>query len=208
MSNDSDAPRFFYVPWTLGIDTFALGEALGKQVAALHKKPPTVLAVTQAAVARRRWLATQNVVTERSGYVPHDAVVIAWCPTRKLMQKLDIEKVRAVILIEPAATQYLAWAKLVGAYDVLGREVMDAALTDPAREALAGVVWEGYNGWHDDIAETLTHGRLRELLEAGCYDRDLIRQYAEMNDRFHSIGRLERLLDRFEKQHQIAPAQA
>jgi hypothetical protein len=59
-------------------------------------------------------------------------------------------------------------------------------------------VWEGYNGWHDEIAGTLTLAHLRELDEAGCYDRALVVQYAEMEGRFHSIRNLEKLLDRFE----------
>lgn len=196
--------RYLYVPWTPGTDTFASGEALSKHVASLHRQRPTVLAVTQAGVARRRWLASQNVVTERSGYVPGDAVVIAWCPTPKLMQKLDVDKARAVVLIEPASTRFEAWAKLVGAFNVVTRKATDAGLTDGAREALAGVVWEGYNGWHDQIAETLTLSRLRELKEAGGYNREIVLQYAEMNERFHSIKALEKLLDRFDRLHGVS----
>lgn len=140
MANDPDSHRYLYVPWTPGTDTFTPGEALAQHVASRHGKRPTVLAVTQAVVARRRWLASQNVVTERSGYVPNDAVVIVWCPTPKLMQKLDVDQARAVVLIEPASTRFEAWAKLVGAYNVVTREVMDAGLNDDAHEALAGIV--------------------------------------------------------------------
>lgn len=198
-----DEQRLLYVPWAPGIDTFTLGESLAKDLAGRLRTRATVLAATQASVARRRWLASQTVVTERSGYVPHGAVVVAWCPTPKLMQRLDIRKARAVILIEPAMTRFDAWAKLVGAQNALTREVMDARLTHAAEEALAGIVWEGYNGWHDEIAEKLTLSRLRELHDTGCYDRGVVRQYAEMNDRLHSIGTLEKLLDKFEKLHRI-----
>lgn len=62
------------------------------------------------------------------------------------------------------------------------------------------------NGWHDEIADTLTLARLRELRDAGGYNREIVLQYAEMNERFHSIRALEKLLDRFEKLSQTTPA--
>jgi len=100
-------------------------------------------------------------------------------------------------------TVFRYWgAKLVGAYNVFTHEVMAAALIEASTKALQGIVWEGYNGWHDEIAETLTLAHLRELDEAEEYDRDIMLQYAEMEGRFPSIHRLEKLLDRFEKSRQ------
>lgn len=92
-----------------------------------------------------------------------------------------------MILIEPASIRFEAWAKLVGASNVVTGEVMDAGLNHDAREALQGIAWEGCNGWNDEITNTLTLSRLWQLKESGCYDRNIVRHYAEMNDRFHSI---------------------
>ncbi|MFY9714170.1 MAG: hypothetical protein WAK00_11910 [Microbacterium sp.] len=192
------AHRFLYVPWTQGVDSFSVGEALGQHLATHFGRRPTVVAATRASVSARRYLSKQNIVTERSGFVPEDTVVIVWCPTRKVMQKVVSDK-NIVLLVEAPSTSFDAWARLVGAYNVFTQGVMDAGLNENAREALKGIVWEGYNGWHDEIAETLTLVHLRALDDAGLYGRALVVQYAEMEDRFLSIGRLEKLLDWFEK---------
>lgn len=190
--------QFLYLPWVHGADTFSAGEALGQHLADHFGRRPAVVAATRASVSARRYLSRQNLVTERSGYVPDDTLVIAWCPTRKLMQKVHSDK-NIVLLVEAPSTSFEAWAKLVGAYNLVTREVMATGLNDDAYAALKGIVFEGYNGWHDDIAERLTLAHLRELNDAGGYDRAIVVQYAEREGSFPSIARLEKLLDRFEK---------
>ncbi|MCR2763840.1 hypothetical protein NQ152_10005 [Microbacterium sp. zg.B48] len=40
------------------------------------------------------------------------------------------------------------------------------------------MVWEGYNGWHDSIAETMTIKNLRDLAASDGYDRNIVLEYA------------------------------
>jgi hypothetical protein len=70
-------------------------------------------------------------------------------------------------------------------------------LKEPACTRFAA--WAKQVGWHDEIAETLALGYLRRLDEAGCYDRDVVRQYAELQGSLDGIARLEKLLDRFQQ---------
>lgn len=123
--------------------------------------------------------------------------MIAWCPTRKVMQKVYDRK-SIVILVEWPSDRFEAWAKLVGAYNVLTREVMDAGLTDAAKKALEGIVWEGYNGWSKETDRILTLARLRELDDAGGYYRNIVLQYAAMERSLTSIDRLEKILNQYE----------
>ena len=201
MTEDLDpnllAHQYLYVPWVDGEDMLGLGEALAQHVAGHFKRRPTVLTATRASVSTRLYLSKQVVVTERSGFVPDDTVVIAWCPTRKVMQKV-YDRNSIVVLIEWPSDSFEAWARLVGAYNVVTGDVMDARLNDVALEALKGVMWEGYNGWDSDTARTLTLARLQELADAGGYDRSIVAQYAEMHGGLHSIDRLKKILDAFE----------
>lgn len=191
--------QYLYVPWTDGVDMLAIGEALGLYVAQHFKVRPTIVTVTvtKQSVSTRRSFEKLNIVTERSGFVPENSVVIAWCPSRKVMQKVNDRK-NFVVLVEWPSERFEAWAKLVGAYNVVTREVMSANLNNEAVKALEGVVWEGYNGWHDETARMLTLARLRELDEAGGYDRDIVIQYAVMERSLTSIERLEKILNQFE----------
>lgn len=202
MTNEVDPEylkhQYLYLPWTDGVgDLLGAGEALGLYAAKHFNVRPTVVAASKQSVSTRRGFQKLNIVTERSGFVGENGVVIAWCPTRKVMQKVYDRK-NFVVLIEWPSVRFEAWAKLVGAYNVVTHEVMDAGLNEAAKKALEGVVWEGYNGWHDEMARTLTLARLRELDEAGGYDRDAVLQYAVMERSLVSIERLEKILDRFE----------
>ncbi|MCB8045021.1 hypothetical protein JM654_15365 [Microbacterium oxydans] len=134
--------QYLYVPWTDGVDMLAIGEALGLYVAQHFKVRPTIVTVTKQSVSTRRSFEKLNIVTERSGFVPENSVVIAWCPSRKVMQKVYDRK-NFVVLVEWPSERFDAWAKLVGAYNVVTREVMDAGLNDAATAALEGIVWEG-----------------------------------------------------------------
>lgn len=192
--------QYLYVPWIddSKIDTVEGGKAIGLYVAQHYKVRPTILCALKSNAEYHDEFKKLDVVTERSGFVGENGVVIAWCPTRKVMQKLYDRK-NIVVLVEWPGTRFDAWAKLVGAYNVVTGEVMEADLNETAKKALEGVVWDGYNGWHDDIARRLTLVRLRELDDAGGYDRSIVLQYAAMERKgLTSIERLERILDRFE----------
>ncbi|WP_298868478.1 hypothetical protein [uncultured Microbacterium sp.] len=191
--------QFVYVPWVDGseIDTVTAGKAVGLYVAQQFKVRPTILCATKSNANYHDEFKKLNVITERSGYVGENGVVIAWCPTRKVMQKLYDHK-NIVVLVEWPGTRFDAWAKLVGAYNVVTREVMSANLNEVAIKALEGIVWEGYNGWSKDTDRILTLARLRELEEAGGYDRNIVLQYAEMK-RPYGIDRLIKIVDDFER---------
>jgi hypothetical protein len=195
--------QYLYVPWTDGIDTVSAGKALGLYVAHHHKVHPTVVTITKQNASFHDEFKKLNIVTERSGHVPENSVVIAWCPTRKVMEKVHDRK-SIVILVEWPSTRFEAWAKLVGAYNVITREVMNADLNEAGTKALEGIIWEGYNGWHDDIARRLTLARLRELDEAGGYDREIVLQYAAQERSHYGLERLEKILNQFEASRVIA----
>lgn len=76
---------------------------------------------------------------------------------------------------------------------------MSANLSDGAMKAREGIVWEGYNGWHDSTAELLTTSRLKELAELGEYDRAIVMEYASHHRGQTSLPRLEKILDKFER---------
>lgn len=192
--------QYLYVPWVSGKNTVAVGKALGLYVAAQHKARLTVVCPVKANLNQHPELAKRAVVTERSGYVEDGGVVLAWCPTRKLMDKVRHLEKSVVVLVEWPTENYEAWAKLRGAYNIVTGEVMSAGLSEAGLKALEGIVWEGYNGWHDSIAETLTTARLKELAALGEYDRDIVVEYASQHRGQTSIERLQKILDRFERQ--------
>lgn len=191
--------QYLYVPWIhdSSIDTVEGGKAVGLYVAQHYKVRPTILCTTKSNAEYHAEFKKLNVVTERSGYVGENGVVIAWCPSRKVMQKLYDRK-NIVTLVEWPSERYDAWAKLVGAYNVVTREVMSTGLNETAMKALEGIVWEGYNGWSKETDRILTLARLRELDEAGGYDRNIVLQYAAMKRSLASIDRLEKTLNQFE----------
>lgn len=191
--------QYLYVPWVEGnkVDTVEAGKAVGLYVAQQHKVRPTILCAQKSNAEWHDEFKKLDIVTERTGYVRDNTVVIAWCPTRKVMQKLDGRKA-IVVLVEWPGTRFDAWAKLVGAYNVVTQEVMDAGLNEEAKKALDGIVWEGYNGWSKETDRILTLSWLRKLDAAGGYDRDIILQHAAMERSLVSIDRLVKILDKFE----------
>ncbi len=188
-----------YVPWIEGKDTIAVGKALGLYVARQHKARLTVVCATKQNASYHDEFKKLTIVTDRSGTVVEGGVVLAWCPTRKVMDKVHHLEKSVVILVEWPTENHSAWAKLVGAYNVATREVMKSGLTEAGMKALEGVVWEGYNGWHDDIAATMTTVRLKELAESDDYDRDIVTAYASKHRGQHALQRLEKILDKFER---------
>lgn len=191
--------QYLYVPWVddSTVDTIEGGKAIGLYVAKHYKVRPTILCPLKTNAAYHDEFKKLNVVTERSGFIRENGVVIAWCPTRKAMQKLYDRK-NIVVLVEWPSERLDAWAKLVGAYNVVTREVMSTGLNDAAVKALEGIVWEGYNGWSKETDRILTLARLRELDEAGRYDREIVLQYAAMKRSLIGIERLEKILNQFE----------
>lgn len=190
--------QYLYVPWIEGHDIIEAGKALGLYVAQQHKARLTVICPLKSNASYHTEFAKLPVVTERSGQVADGGVVLAWCPTRKLMDKIHHLEKSVVVLVEWPTENFEAWAKLVGAYNVVTGEVMSADLSAAGMKALEGVVWEGYNGWHDSTAEILTTARLKELADLGEYDRAIVIEYASQHRGQTSIQRLERILDRFE----------
>lgn len=191
--------QYLYVPWVGDgtIDTVEGGKAIGLYVAQHYKVRPTILTVQKQNANYHREFDKLNIVTERSGFISENGVVIAWCPTRKVMQKL-YDRRNIVVMVEWPSDRFDAWAKLVGAYNVVTGEVMSAGLNEAAMKALEGIVWEGYNGWSKETDRLLTLARLRELDEAGGYDRNIVLQYAAMERSLTSIERLEKILSQFE----------
>lgn len=191
--------QHLYVPWIEGYDIIEAGKAIGIYVAQQHKARLTIVCPLKSNANYHKEFAKLPIVTERSGQVTDGGVVLAWCPTRKLMDKIHHLEKSIVVLVEWPTENFEAWAKLVGAYNVVTREVMSANLSDDAVKALEGVVWEGYNGWHDSTAEILTTSRLKELDALGEYDRAIVIEYASHHRGQTSLQRLEKILDKFER---------
>jgi len=103
-----------------------------------------------------------------------------------------------VVLVEWIPGEFTAWAKLVGAYNVVTSEVMDAGLSPDALKALESIVDGGYNGWTRTTDVQLTRHFLDDLAKAGAYDRELVLAYARQSKSENSIDRLKKILDKFE----------
>jgi len=191
--------KYLYVPWTDGEDSIAIGKELGRHVARQCKTRLTVICATKQNATHHEEFRKLPIVTERSGGVVGGGVVLAWCPTRKVMDKAYRLEKSVVVLVEWPTENYAARARLVGAYNVMTREVMTSGLTDAGVKALEGVVWEGYNGWHDGIAATMTTTRLKELAASDGYDRDIVLEYASQHGAQNSLPRLRKILDKFER---------
>ncbi len=196
--------RYIYVPWGSGLDTVEAGKALGLHVAKKHDARLTVLATLKSNAEHHAELAKLPIVTERSGGVSDGGVVLAWCPSYKVMDKIRDLDESVVVLVEWPTESYEGWAQLVGAYNVVTGEVMKSGLSEAGMNALEGIVFEGYKGWHDDIASRLTRARLEELRELGECDRELILAYVRVHRGQYGTDRLEKVLGRFEAQSAVA----
>lgn len=190
--------RYVYVPRGTEKDTIQLGKELGLAVAREHRAHLTVVAPRKDSATHHPELAKCDIVTERSGYPQDGGVVLAWCPTYKVMEKVQHLQHSVVVLVEWIPGEFEAWAKLLGAYNVITRETMDADLGAEASKALGAIAYEGYNGWTKNTDELMTLHFLRDLAVAGAYDRELVLAYARQSKSEHSIERLKRILDKFE----------
>jgi len=190
--------RYIYVPRGTEKDTIQPGKRLGLEVASEHRARLTVVTPRKDSATQHPEFAELDIVTERSGYPQDGGVVLAWCPTHKVMEKIQRLGQSVVVLVEWIPGEFNAWARLHGAYNVVTGEVMDAGLSPEASEALEGIVDEGYNGWTKNTDELMALGFLKDLEAAGAYDRGLVLAYARQSKSEHSIERLKRILDKFE----------
>jgi len=192
--------QYLYVPYleNSAVDTVAVGKAIGLWVAAQHRVQPTVVCPQKSNANFSPELAKLTAVTERSGIVKDGGVILAWCPTHKVMDKVRNLEKSVIILVEWPTESFEGWAKLMGAYNVITRTTMKSGLTDMGRKALESIVWEGYNGWNDDIARNLTTKRLQDLVKAGQYDREIVLEYARVKKGNYGIDRLKKIVEKFE----------
>jgi hypothetical protein len=191
--------QYLYVPWTDKFDSFGVGKALARHVANHFRARLTVVCPQKSNAQWHDELAKLPIVTERTGTVVDGGVVLAFVPTRKVMAKVHHLSKSIVIMVEDPSERFEAWARMVGAYNVLTRKVMSSGLSEAGTKALNGVVSEGYNGWHDSIAETMTIKHLRDLAESDGYDRAIVLEYAAQRKGEYALKRLEKILDTFER---------
>lgn len=190
--------RYIYVPRGEKKDTIQLGKPFGFAVAQGHGAHPTVVAARKASATFHPELARLDIVTERSGY-PHDGgVVLAWCPTYKVMERIQHLEKSVVVLVEWTPGEFDAWAKLVGAYKVTTGDVMDAGLSADAMKALERIGYERYNGWTKSTDVQLTGSLLDDLAEAGAHDRELVLAFARHTKSESNVDRLKKIMDKFE----------
>ncbi|WP_197030123.1 hypothetical protein [Cellulomonas sp. URHE0023] len=190
--------RYVYVPRGTEQDTLQPGKRLGLAVAREHGARLTVVAPRKDSATHHPELAKLEIVTERSGFPQDGGVVLAWCPTYKVMEKVQHLEGSVVVLVEWIPGEHTAWAKLHGAYNAVTGEVMDAGLSSEALNVLEGIVHEGYKGWHDAIAVGLTQRYLDDLAATDAYDREIVLAYARKSKSENSIERLKKILDKFE----------
>lgn len=190
--------QHIYMPWEEGLDTAEAGKEVALYVARQRRARLTVVSADRRSATDHDELSRLPIVTERSGAVEDGGVVLAWCPTYKVMEKMRHLKQSVVILVEWPPERFEGWAKLVGAYNALTGELMESGLSKGGLEILGQIVFQGYKGWHDGIAERMTLSCLNDLAAGDGYDRELVLAYARMQRRGDAIERLEKILNKFE----------
>lgn len=190
--------RFIYLPRGTEKDTLGPGKQLGLAAARRLCTRLTVLSVQKDGATHHPELAKQTIVTERSGHIDDGAVVLAWCPRHKTMEKLHHLVKSVVVLVEWIPGEMEAWAKVNRAYNIVTGEVMVAGLSDEAIEILERIVHEGYKGWTDSISERMVRSWLDDLDTLGEYDRELVLAYARQTKHESSVERLGKIIDKFD----------
>lgn len=190
--------QYIYVPWIEGEDTAEVGKKLGLHVARKHGGQLAVVCAIKSNATHHDELTRLPIVTERSGAVVDGGVVLAWCPTYKVMEKVYRLQNSVIVLVEWPSERFDGWAKLVGAYNALTDKVMQSGLSANGLEALEQIVFAGYKGWHDQIAERQTLSLLAGLKAGDSYDRELVLAYARMRKSEAAMKRLEKILNKFE----------
>ena len=188
--------QYIYVPWAQEKPIYKAGAGLAQLIASHHRARLTIASPTKSTIPDD--MARLPYVTDRVGAVPDGGVVLAYLPSEKTMEKISQLASSIVVLVEAPTEDHSGWARLHGAYNVSTGEVIAADLDDAAEKLLAAIVFEGYNGWNDDIAERITLAKLTTLREAGQYDRALVLAYAREHERAGALDALTRILDAFE----------
>jgi len=189
--------QFIYVPWVKESPLHGASPQLALHLRKKHGGRLTVVCPLKSSVPDE--LAKEVVVTERSGSVMDGGIVLAYCPTYKLMNKISHLKKSIIILVEWPTENFEDWACLVGAYNVATGEVMSTTLGDDGRIALDAILFEGYKGWSDDTARRMTLHYLKKLRDIGQYDRGTVLTYMRQTKGEASIKRLEKILDQFDQ---------
>jgi hypothetical protein len=191
--------QYIYMPWEDGLDAVEAGKELALYVARERRGRLTVVCPVKSNATDHDELAKLPIVTERSGAVVDGGVVLAWCPTYKVMEKLGRLHKSVIVLVEWPPERFDGWAKLVGAYNALTGEVMASGLSAAGLKILEQIVFEGYKGWHDQIAEHRTLSLLADLTACNGYDREFVLAYARTHKSSNAMERLERILSKFER---------
>lgn len=189
--------QYIYVPWVDKKPIYQHSPQLALHLQRNHGGRLTVVCPQKSNVPEV--LRKAPIVTERSGSVTDGGIAFAYCPTYKVMSKIAHLKKSIVIVVEWPTESYEGWACLVGAYNVVTGSVMSANLTDQGHKELQGILFEGYNGWHDDIAERMTLGHLEKLAALNQYNRSVVLAYVRGGKSEISVKRFTKILDRFEQ---------
>jgi hypothetical protein len=196
LSDDLVSHQYIYVPWIDEHPIYEIAAPLALHLQKHFHAPLTVVCQQKSGVPEL--LRKSAVVTERSGDVRDGGIVLVYCPSNKLMDKISRLEKSIVVLVEWANTSHSGWAKLHEAFDVSNERLMESDLNDGARKTLDAIVFEGYNGWNDRISEISTHRLLRDLTDAGGYDREVVLAFARVQRGESGIQRLYKLLDEFD----------
>ncbi|MFZ4895045.1 hypothetical protein ACL9RL_11380 [Plantibacter sp. Mn2098] len=132
--------QYLHMPWVESKGIVVAGKALGLYVVRQRKTGLTIACATKQSTSSHPEFVKLPNVTECSGGVVDGGVVIAWCPSREVMENVHHLKKSVVILFEWPSENHAAWAKLIGAYNVVTQQVMNPGLTDAGLKALEGVV--------------------------------------------------------------------
>lgn len=189
--------QFIYIPWVSDKPVYQHSPQLALYLQQKHRARLTVVCNTKSNIPDV--LKKASAVTERSGSVVDGGVVFAYCPTYKVMRKATRLQKSVIIVVEWPTESYEGWARLVGAYNVVTGAVMSTSLTDAGRRELDGILFEGYKGWHDNIAERITISHLRKLAAIGQYDRNVVLAYVRREKSEDSVKNFIKILDQFDR---------
>lgn len=194
--------QFIYVPWVDEKPVYQSAPQLAMYLQKKHHARLTVVCNMKSNAPEG--LGKAPVVTERSGRVVDGGVVFAYCPTYKAMNKIAHLKKSIIIVVEWPTESYEGWARLVGAYNVVTGAVMSTNLTDEGHKELDGILFEGYKGWHDNIAVRLTISHLKKLAALGQYDRGVALAHVRREKSEDSVKSFIKILDQFESAQKSA----
>lgn len=193
--------QYIYVPWVADKPVYQHSPQLALYLQKKHQARLTVVCPQKSNIPDV--LKKAPSVTERSGSVVDGGVVFAYCPTYKVMSKVTRLEKSVVIVVEWPTESYGGWARLVGASNEVTGAVMSTNLTDAGRKELDGILFEGYKGWHDNIAEQITISHLRNLTVLGQYERDVVLALVRREKSEDSVKRFTRILDQFDQSQEL-----